>query len=464
MSVLTTLLFASLAYYGHAKPIPLLPRQSTGQSLNIKFDIKDGQSYKAWITGLSSGSPVMITNTGQVFTDNPGKDLPEALTIDTSKTVTVPSYLAGARVFISTGDSLGIAKNGAIQEPSASNPSGSAFSQHWGIAEFTTQTGDSFANPTYVDFLGLPIGVSFGGNTAQGATSDAVEKACAFLSGQGDGWSSLCVGSDGGKRVLSPTQGGGPDKWWEQYALDVWKRYSATDLMIDTRTWGIWKCRVTGGTADGVGGKMGCSSSTDPSQVDNNPFDMPVDADIWGCHSGTFSTAVGSDVHKAIIPILCAAFHRGTLLVEGGENQPTTKDLHYQDGQTSNLYCKAVKQNEADGRGYCFPYDDVHVEGEEVAGVVTAKDLSGGLTIIVGGATGSDASVQTAQASTANVQTANVQTQTTTPPTTTVEDVAAPAPAPSESTVTTTTNEVKSRRECTSKRRKRGDTQHHKMS
>ncbi|KAF2220752.1 hypothetical protein BDZ85DRAFT_176444, partial [Elsinoe ampelina] len=310
-----------------------------------------GNSYKAWITGLSSGSPVMVTASGQIYTDQPGANLPSSLAIDTSQGVTIPSYLAGARVFITTGDTLGIAKSGAIQEPSASNPSSAAFNQRWGIAEFTTQTGVSFANPSYVDFMGLPIGVSMGGGTAQGATSTAVDDACSFLSTKGEAWSALCVGDGAGKRVLSPTQsqGGGLGDFWDDYIESVWAKYESTKLTIDTRTWGLVECGVSGGS-------MTCTQ-------DDVPFGKPTTADVWGCHSGTFSTAVGGDVHKAIIPILCAGFHRGTLLLDGGEKQPAPQSMHYTDDKGGNWYCKAVKDNESDGRGYCFPYDDVHVEG-----------------------------------------------------------------------------------------------------
>jgi len=70
---------------------------------------------------------------------------------------------------------------------------------------------------------------------------------------------------------------------------------------------------------------------------------------------------------------LCAAYNRGTLLVNGGNVQPgVAPNQYYTDaaGQ-KDWYSTIVHRPKIDGRGYAFSYDDVAPgDGHDVAGIV----------------------------------------------------------------------------------------------
>lgn len=108
--------------------------------------------------------------------------------------------------------------------------------------------------------------------------------------------------------------------------------------------------------------------------------------DIFDCNSGPFNiTDSANDIHKAIVPRLCAAFHRSTLLLNGGNVQPSLSASSYYGDGVTNWYSKIVHQFEGGGRGYAFPYDDVNPSGGgDVSGTV-ASGKPGILNVFVGG-------------------------------------------------------------------------------
>jgi hypothetical protein len=84
---------------------------------------------------------------------------------------------------------------------------------------------------------------------------------------------------------------------------------------------------------------------------------------------------------------LCAAFNRGTLLLAGGDVQPSLgADSHYTTAP-SNYYSAIVHKYELDGKGYAFAYDDVNPSGddENASGTVSSANPSI-LSVTVGGA------------------------------------------------------------------------------
>jgi hypothetical protein len=189
----------------------------------------------------------------------------------------------------------------------------------------------------------------------------------------------MCIADAQGKpvRVLSP--GNQYDlepisfgDYWDTYVNDVWSKYSTQDLIINTQSEaGQVKCRVNGDqlTCDG----------------DNRGYAKPNTKDIWGCNTGPFTVMEGDNgVHAAVVPRLCAAFVRSTLLVDGGDVQPKLGQDQYYKVDPTNHYSRIVHSYEVDGKGYAFPYDDVNPDGNENAsGVVSGvPDI---LTIFVGG-------------------------------------------------------------------------------
>lgn len=73
-------------------------------------------------------------------------------------------------------------------------------------------------------------------------------------------------------------------------------------------------------------------------------------------------------------------------MVGGGDTQPGPHADQYYTSSPNNQYSKIVHQQEVDGRGYAFSYDDVNPSG----GVDQSGTLADGnpqlLTVYVGGA------------------------------------------------------------------------------
>ncbi|KAF9784173.1 hypothetical protein IL306_008182, partial [Fusarium sp. DS 682] len=162
------------------------------------------------------------------------------------------------------------------------------------------------------------------------------------------------------------------DSYWDTYVNEVWKRYTEQDLTINTQTSaGRVKCRVSGN-------QLTCEGS-------DRGFEKPTGKDIWGCNSGPFAISEGDAlVHAAIVPRICAAFVRSTLLLDGGNSQPSLGQSSYYTVSPTNHYSRIVHSYEVDGRGYAFPYDDVNPDGNEDASGVVSSDNVQSLTVYVG--------------------------------------------------------------------------------
>jgi hypothetical protein len=161
--------------------------------------------------------------------------------------------------------------------------------------------------------------------------------------------------------------------YWQPYVDAVWQRYTQEPLIIDTQLpMGYVRCRVTGDL-------LHCDG-------DNRPYAKPTAADIWGCDSGPFRREGGdNDIHVAVIPRLCAAFARSTLMLDGGSLQPSVDDSWYYGELPTHHYSRLVHEYEVDGKGYAFPYDDVNPNGGGNAAGVVASGAAERLTIFVGG-------------------------------------------------------------------------------
>lgn len=121
------------------------------------------------------------------------------------------------------------------------------------------------------------------------------------------------------------------------------------------------KCRVSEGS-------LRCEG-------DNREYAQPTSQDIFGCNAGTFSVYPGdNDVHHAVVPRLCAAFNRATLLMDGGDVQPALGSDSYYQNSPSNHYSRIVHHWETDGLGYAFSYDDVNPAGQNEAGAVWGEN------------------------------------------------------------------------------------------
>jgi hypothetical protein len=309
--------------------------------------------------------------------------------------ITVPIAFSSGRIYFAQGEleffMVAIDGGDGLVQPSISSLEDPSRNINWGFVEMTlTEDGEIWANISYVDFVGLIMSMTLNNkdNSTQeviGLPSDAVGTVCEALKAQGDAdgkpWGAMCVATEDGTpiRILSPedfaeVSEDGFGDYWNQYIDDVWAKYSSEPLTINTQAdAGDVKCQVEGE-------ELKCDG-------DNRGYPKPDIMDIWGCNSGPFSVLEGdNDVHKAVVPRLCAAFNRATYDVEGGNYQPGPGPDKYYTVDPTNHYSRIIHENEVDGRGYAFPYDDVNPDGAEDAAGLVASLNHEELIFYVGGA------------------------------------------------------------------------------
>ncbi|KAF5725246.1 glucan endo-1 3-beta-glucosidase [Fusarium mundagurra] len=306
--------------------------------------------------------------------------------------VPLPSFIRSGRIYFADSDLrffvVSTGEGDSVIQPSVTNLHDPNADVNWGFVELSYMDDSLYANISYVDFVGIVLGMMLtekGGSTqtTAGLVADAVTKICDDLAKQKEidkrDWTSLCIANANGKaiRVLSPGNKHDLDpklfdNYWDPYVNEVWKRYTAQDLTINTQTSsGHVKCRVSGN-------ELLCEGS-------DHGFAKPVGKDIWGCNSGPFAISEDNTaVHAAIVPRICAAFVRSTLLLNGGNNQPSLGQKSYYRVSPTNHYSRIVHSYEVDGRGYAFPYDDVNPDGKEDASGVVSSNNAQSLTVYVG--------------------------------------------------------------------------------
>jgi hypothetical protein len=191
----------------------------------------------------------------------------------------------------------------------------------------------------------------------------------------------LCVYNAAGEviRVISPgnlvaQEPTAFDGIFDDYVNHVYAHYSFADLTIITQTdYGNVTCRVLDDD------QFHCDG-------DNRGYPKPSAADIFGCNSGPFAIMKGDNaVHYAIVPRLCAAFNRATLLLPGGDQQPGPRPPTFYTAAPNNWYSAFTHQLEVGGGGYAFSYDDVELSHADSAAGLLASMNPEELVIYVGG-------------------------------------------------------------------------------
>jgi hypothetical protein len=156
--------------------------------------------------------------------------------------------------------------------PDPFNPSDPASQSLWSFVEMTySSVAGLFANLSFVDFLGLPLGMSLsaatGGTFAEGASSStqtidgtapaSLASACAALAAKASEegvaeWGKLCEyaaadASSGTSSSSSILRVDAPGKYiaardssafqtyWDSYVQQVWAKYASEPLYIDTQ-------------------------------------------------------------------------------------------------------------------------------------------------------------------------------------------------------------------------------------
>ncbi|GAM43553.1 glucan endo-1,3-beta-glucosidase [Talaromyces pinophilus] len=309
-------------------------------------------------------------------------------------TITIPSEFTSGRIWCSSGTLafyVVLNNNGeaVLVEPSVTNATDPNHAVDWGFAELSyTKEAGLFVNLSYVDFVGLALGISLESQDGRiqevsGFPATAMADLCDRLQRQarssGYPWDQLCVTDSDGRirRVLSPSSQirRNPSAFHDYYSAyvdEVWSTYSQRFLTVNPQTLASnITCIVHGDT-------LRCSG-------DDRGFRKPTAADIFTCDSGPFAIdATDNDAHVAVVPRLCAAFQRATLLLAGGDLQPSLDPSFYYTASPNNFYSHFVHELELDGKGYAFPYDDVGPLGADQSGVI-ASQTPRLLTLTVGG-------------------------------------------------------------------------------
>ncbi|MCJ1474774.1 hypothetical protein MMC13_003434 [Lambiella insularis] len=364
-------------------------------------------TVQAYVTGLDRNNALVLLQPSgtwfhpSVATSSTPQEVTTNVAISlgpygSTTSVTLPDYISAGRIWFAANGQLQfftIAVNNAasLVEPSAVNPKDPSAAVDWGFVELTnTAAGGLYADISYVDFVGLPLGMKLteaDGNiqSAVGLPTNAVASICADLQAQSavDGmpWGDLCQRDASGRalRVSAPSDylASNPTafaNYYTNYIDQVWQQYTSTPLNIITQAAaGTVACQVQ---TDGL---LHCAG-------DNRAYQKPTEADIFGCNSGPFAIMLGDNLtHLAVVPRLCAAFHRATLLLDGGNAQPALGSSAYYSTTPTNWFSKTVHKYELDGKGYAFAYDDVTpADSVNQSGVVASSDPQL-LTITVGG-------------------------------------------------------------------------------
>jgi hypothetical protein len=363
-------------------------------------------NVKAYVTGRDSNNALVMLHPDGTWFYPPATTAttPQPVTEDvaiplgaqgSTVTISLPGYISAGRIWFADGNLQFFTVNAggqvALVEPSAVNPSDPSAAVNWGFIELTYLASAIYTNLSYVDFVGLPLGqklTACDGSVQQalGVHTQAVEDICADLQEQtcADGypWADLCAvdANSTALRVLAPYDyislyPNAFSDYWTSYVDDVWNHYSTTPLTIDTQvSAGLVNCTTTGDYLNCAG--------------DNRAYAKPSAADIFGCNGGPFAIqASDNDIHRAVVPRLCAAFHRSTLLLSGGNIQPMSDVSGYytKSGRAANWYSKFIHDYEVDGKGYAFAYDDVTpTGGVDMAGLLSVGQPSQ-LEVTIGG-------------------------------------------------------------------------------
>ncbi|CAH0046741.1 unnamed protein product [Clonostachys solani] len=373
-------------------------------TLPLQFTNNFGSAVNAYVVGYDSNEAVVFVRQdgSLVYPSSGGSAVPVPITTNVKipvaagqvATMRIPIAMHSTRIYFSVGDlNFGVVKTDigeGLVQPDEKNPTDPSASLNWGFVELTLNTdGSLFANISYVDFMGLPLGMKLdvnGGSaqTAYGLKANSINSACSDLSAQqaqdGAPWAALCQSNSAGLiRVVSPnsysvTHPNGFGRYWDNYINQVWSKYSNENLVIDTQSgFGNLNCRVSGN-------QMTCNGG------DNRAYPKPTAIDIWGCNSGPFGRQAGdNEQHIRVIPRLCSAFVRSTLLLAGGNVQPSLPQSTYYTVNPSNHYGRLVHKYEIDGKGYAFPYDDVNPNGSENAEGSVSHGSPNLLTVYIGG-------------------------------------------------------------------------------
>jgi hypothetical protein len=288
--------------------------QTTSEGTDQKVLIKaDGSEYKPVAT--SKHTPTFIPQNANCGIPLGAKG--------SSVTIAMPIPMLTGRIYIADGElNLSVLQSDSgisLQNPAFQNPYDSNFNTSYGFVEANQAGKCIYVNPTYVDFVGLPMGMELVTDKEtleiSGLPGNGLKEVCRQLAAEqkkdGFPWGELCMENGNGApiRVLSPQHN--PDgfkTYFDSYIDQVWEHIASNGIKFDTQDGNpLVSCQVQGKA-------MTCDRTS-------MRFPKPTSSDIWGCNSGPFAQT-GDTCWDKIGARFCAAFHRATFLLPGGDVQP----------------------------------------------------------------------------------------------------------------------------------------------
>lgn len=323
----------------HASPVAVSERDTATDSLSIELvnnlDSGNVHAYIQTDSSEHSGQKLFITSDGTVYqpvanskyvaTPIP-KDAHCGIPLGakgSSVTISMPINMLTGRIYVADGElDIGVlqADTGiSLQNPTFQNPADVNFNTSFGFVEANQAGKCMWANPSYVDFVGIPLGLELVTDKdtlgASGLPGNGISETCRQLEveqkNDGYPWGDLCLKDDDGNpiRIVSPQHiPEGFSTYFDDYIEQVWRYIASNGIKFDTQDGNsLASCYVQGES-------MFCDRTS-------LPFPKPTSADVWGCNSGPF--AQKEDLcFKDIGARFCAAFHRATFLLPGGAVQP----------------------------------------------------------------------------------------------------------------------------------------------
>ncbi len=319
-----------------------------GQATPGQWSYLKSNGTLAHINHLDANVPNHLTKNGVNYANM-------SFTLADVSTVTIPTHLEGARMYISLGSPMYIPlapDDSGWGGPNLSNPGDPNADVYFDWYEFAYQYGviPFGGNTTQVDMFGFPMTArlqqaAIGYDQTVGITLSRDQVYAQYASAVGPAFRPLATPY----RILAPhssasfATGGSQANYMQSYIDQVWSYYTTTPFTL-TRQGVTFAGGVVNGqlqfTRNGAG-----------------PFflNKPTSSDALAC-SGALASGGMSSQALELGAEMCAALNRGVALNTANWYSPAT----YYTNSIQNEYAGFWHQIGIDHRAYGFPYDDVN--------------------------------------------------------------------------------------------------------
>ncbi len=300
------------------------------------------------INHLDANAPGHLTKNGVNYANM-------AFTLAQASTVTIPTEIQGARMYISLGSPMYIpiaSDDSGWGGPNLQNPSDPNSDVYFDWYEFTYYYGVTAfgGNTTQVDQFSFPLTAhvqqsSSGFDQTNGITLTRSQVFSQYTTAVSPAFQGL----EGTYRILAPHSsatfqaGGSEANYMQSYISQVWSYYTANQFTL------------TGGgvtfTGQVVNGQLQFTRNGAGPFVLNEP----TTADVLSC-SGALASPGMTAEELALGADFCAAFNRGVALNTANWSNVAT----YYTGSIKNDYAMFWHQISLNNKAYGFPYDDVN--------------------------------------------------------------------------------------------------------